>query len=212
MLSLQALVNLNNYNFESSDRKEFNDMKKKQALAILIASSMALSIVGCSGSATSASEGSSEMEVTEAEQREIAKAEMVATESASSVEDAATIASSEDQVSAAASTATSDNKDAAMTATSTDKSADATPVKLADHEIMFNGKAISVFNDSSKTLADLGSYDKKITDLPNEVFYTYEASGIEFSTYLCDGKELPVGISVDKNNMLTPSPTPRYVL
>ena len=90
-----------------------------------------------------------------------------------------------------------------MTATSTDKSADATPVKLADHEIMYNGKAISVFNDSSKTLADLGSYDKKITDLPNEIFYSYEASGIEFSTYLCDGKELPVGISVDKKGATT---------
>ena len=42
-------------------------MKKKQALAILIASSMALSIVGCSGAETSASEGSSEMEMTEEE-------------------------------------------------------------------------------------------------------------------------------------------------
>ena len=169
-------------------------MKKKQALAILIASSMALSIVGCSGSATSASEGSSEMEVTEEEKMETAKAEMIASDNASSiassVEDAATIASSEDQVSAAAST-------------SSDKSADTTPVKLADHEIMYNGKAISVFNDSSKTLADLGSYDKKITDLPNEVFYTYEASGIEFSTYLCDGKELPVGIDVDKKGATT---------
>ena len=169
-------------------------MKKKQALAILIASSMALSIVGCSGSATSASEGSSEIEVTEEEKMETAKAEMIASDNASSiassVEDAATIASSEDQVSAAAST-------------SSDKSADTTPVKLADHEIMYNGKAISVFNDSSKTLADLGSYDKKITDLPNEVFYTYEASGIEFSTYLCDGKELPLGIDVDKKGVTT---------
>ncbi|MBO4911779.1 MAG: hypothetical protein J5504_03565 [Butyrivibrio sp.] len=178
-------------------------MKKKQALAILIASSMALSIVGCSGSATSASEGSSEMEVTEAEQREIAKAEMVATESASSVEDAATIASSEDQVSAAASTATSDNKDAAMTATSTDKSANATPVKLADHEIICNGKVISVLNETSKTFEDLGAFDRKITDIPEQPFYIYDSFGIDFSTHPSNGKELPIGIGITNKNIVT---------
>ena len=73
-------------------------MKKKQALAIIIASSMALSIVGCSGAETSASEGSSEMEMTEEEKREIAKSEMVAaveaSSVASSVDEAATSASS----------------------------------------------------------------------------------------------------------------------
>lgn len=189
-------------------------MKKKQALAILIASSMALSIVGCSGAETSASEGSSEMEMTEEEKREIAKSEMVAaveaSSVASSVDEAATSASSDSQAAAttatssdAATTATSDNKTAASAVASTDKSAEATPVKQADHEVLYNGKALSVFNDSSKTLADLGAYDKKITASPIEFFYTYEASGIEYSTYLCDGKELPLGIDVSKKGATT---------
>ncbi|WP_034500867.1 hypothetical protein [Butyrivibrio hungatei] len=189
-------------------------MKKKQALAILIASSMALSIVGCSGAETSASEGSSEMEMTEEEKREIAKSEMVAaveaSSVASSVDEAATSASSDSQAAAttatssdAATTATSDNKTAASAVASTDKSAEATPVKQADHEVLYNGKALSVFNDSSKTLADLGAYDKKITASPIEFFYTYEASGIEYSTYLCDGKELPLGIDVSKKGVTT---------
>ena len=176
-------------------------MKKKQALAILIASSMALSIVGCGGAEMSASEGSSEIEVTEEAKREIAKSEMVAaveaSSVASSVEEAATAASSSEQ--AAATTATS--SDAATTTASANK--EAAPVKYADHELIYNGKVLSVFNDSSKTLADLGAYDKKITDSPIEVFYAYNASGIEFSTYLCDGKELPLGIDVDKKGVTT---------
>ncbi|SFU73466.1 hypothetical protein [Butyrivibrio sp. M55] len=172
-------------------------MKKKQALAIIIASSMALSIVGCGGAEMSASEGSSEIEVTEEAKREIAKSEMIAADAssvASSVETAATSASSGEQAIAASS-------DAATTAVSANK--EATPVKLADHELMYNGKVLSVLNDASKTLTDLGTYDKKITDSPYEVFYTYDASGIEFSTYLCDGKELPLGIDVDKKGVTT---------
>ena len=151
-------------------------MKKKQALAILIASSMALSIVGCGGAEMSASEGSSEIEVTEEAKREIAKSEMVAaveaSSVASSVEEAATAASSSEQ--AAATTATS--SDAATTTASANK--EAAPVKYADHELIYNGKVLSVFNDASKTLTDLGTYDKKITDSPIEVFYAYNAFGI----------------------------------
>lgn len=189
-------------------------MKKKQALAILIASSMALSIVGCSGAETSASEGSSEMEMTEEEKREIAKSEMVAAVEASSVaspvDEAATSASSDSQAAAttatssdAATTATSDNKTAAPTVASTDKSTEATPVKLADHELLCNGKVISVLNDASKIFEDLGAYDRKITDIPEQPFYVYDSLGLEISTHPHNGKELPIGIDTDKKGIVT---------
>ena len=64
-----VLVHVNNIVFLRVHRERKHDMKKKQALAIIIASSMALSIVGCSGAEMSASEGSSEMEMTEEEKR-----------------------------------------------------------------------------------------------------------------------------------------------
>ena len=189
-------------------------MKKKQALAIIIASSMALSIVGCSGAETSASEGSSEMEMTEEEKREIAKSEMVAaveaSSVASSVDEAATSASSDSQAAAttatssdAATTATSDSKTAAPTVASTDKSTEATPVKLADHELLCNGKVISVLNDASKIFEDLGAYDRKITDIPEQPFYVYDSLGLEISTHPHNGKELPIGIDTDKKGIVT---------
>ncbi|WP_026668332.1 hypothetical protein [Butyrivibrio sp. AE2005] len=176
-------------------------MKKKQALAIIIASSMALSIVGCGGAEMSASEGSSEMEVTEEEKREIAKSEMVAavdaSSVASSVEEAATATSSSEQT--AATTATSSN--AATTAASANK--EAAPVKLADHELMYNGKVLSVLNDVGKTFEDLGVYDRKITDLPNEFFYVYDTPGIEFATYPAEKDVLPLAIDVSKPGVTT---------
>ena len=208
-------------------------MKKRNTAAILLASTLMLALVGCEG-VPNASEGSSDLEMTEEAKREVAKAEMVASEdasdaassAASTATEAATAASSETSVAAAttasstaASTDSTTNKDAATTASSADKTTNSaastaasttttttttqqTPAKLADHEIMYNGKAISVLNDASKTLADLGSYKNKKSYGANELTYSYDY--ITFSTYTGESPELPLALSVlDSKSILT---------
>jgi hypothetical protein len=93
-------------------------MKRHTTTATLLASAIMLALVGCDGTSMSATEGSSEMEMTEENLREIAKAEMVAGEDASSA------ASSED----AATAASSESSDAATTASSAEKVASKTDI------------------------------------------------------------------------------------
>lgn len=80
-------------------------MKKCKSTAILMASAMMLSLVGCSGSSDAASSGSSAMELTEAELRQAAREAMIASEAAeaSSREDASAASSSIDAATAASS-------------------------------------------------------------------------------------------------------------
>ena len=124
-------------------------MKKRKTTAILIASTLMLSIVGCNG-APSAS-GSSEMEMTEAELREAAREAMIATEdssAAASSGDASASASSE--ASAAASSAEAASVDTAATASSAEATgANATstasgtdkPFKLEEHNFVYKIQA-----------------------------------------------------------------------
>lgn len=103
-------------------------MKRHTTTATLLASAIMLALVGCDGTSMSATEGSSEMEMTEENLREIAKAEMVAGEDASSTassEEAATAASSE---ASAANAASSEASDAATTASSAEKAANKTDI------------------------------------------------------------------------------------
>ena len=138
-------------------------MKRHTTTAALLASAMMLSLVGCDGASMSATEGSSEMEMTEEAKREIAKAEMVAGEDASSNASSAEAATAASSEISAATAASSEVSDAATTASSADKSeaktdaaatatSQQTQTKLAENEIIYNGKVLSVLDDSAKHL------------------------------------------------------------
>ena len=182
-------------------------MKRHTTTAALLASTMMLALVGCDGTSMSATEGSSEMEMTEEAKREIAKAEMVAGEDASSNASSAEAATAASSETSAATAASSEVSDAATTASSADKSETKTDAaatatsqqpqtKLAENEIIYNGKVLSVLDDSAKTLADLGTYEDKKTYSLNEYNYSYDSGNIHYSTYLSEGKELPLSLSV----------------
>ena len=182
-------------------------MKRHTTTATLLASAIMLALVGCDGASMSATEGSSEMEMTEEAKREIAKAEMVAGEDASSNASSAEAATAASSETSAATAASSEVSDAATTASSADKSeaktdaaatatSQQTQTKLAENEIIYNGKVLSVLDDSAKTLADLGTYEDKKTYSLNEYNYSYDSGNIHYSTYLSEGKELPLSLSV----------------
>ena len=95
-------------------------MKKEKNLrgmiAILLASSMMLSLMGCAGSSSDASAGSSTMELTEEELIQAAREAMVASEDDSS--DSASVDSSIDASTAASSATTGTSVEASATAVS----------------------------------------------------------------------------------------------
>lgn len=195
-------------------------MKKRKTTAILIASTLMLSIVGCSG-APSAS-GSSEMEMTEAELREAAREAMLATEDASTASssvEAATSASSEASaaasssdaasVDASATTAASNTTpDAATTASSAEANATSTasgsnkPFKLEEHNFVYNG-VTSVMEDTNAIMSKLGKYDKKETPCTGMASYSYGSGEVYLITGVCGNQELPIDVAVYRQGIRT---------
>ena len=185
-------------------------MKKRKTTAILLASTLMLSIVGCSG-APSAS-GSSEMEMTEAELREAAREAMIATEdssAAASSEDASASASS--AASATASSAEAASVDAATTASSAEATgANATstasgtdkPFKLEEHNFVYNG-VTSVMEDTSAIMSKLGKYDKKETPCTGMASYSYGSGDVYLITGVCGNQELPIDVAVYRQGIRT---------
>ncbi|SFU69697.1 hypothetical protein [Butyrivibrio sp. M55] len=194
-------------------------MKKRKTTAILIASTLMLSIVGCNG-APSAS-GSSEMEMTEAELREAAREAMIATEdssTASSNVEAATSASSEASAAASSSdaasvdtsattaasnttpdaaTASSAGANATSTASGTDK-----PFKLEEHNFVYNG-VTSVMEDTSAIMSKLGKYDKKETPCTGMASYRYGSGDVYLITGVCGNQEIPIDVAIYRQGIRT---------
>lgn len=201
-------------------------MKKRKTTAILIASTLMLSLAGCGGtSANEAISGSSEMEMTEAELREAAREAMLATEDASTASssvEAATSASSE--VSAAASSSEVASVDASATtaasnitpdAATTASSAEATganatstasgsnkPFKLEEHNFVYNGLT-SVMEDTSTIMSKLGKYDKKEIPCKEMASYRYGSGDVYLVTGVCDNQELPISIAIYRPGVRT---------
>ncbi len=195
-------------------------MKKRKTTAILIASTLMLSIVGCNG-APSAS-GSSEMEMTEAELREAAREAMIATEdssaaassgdaSASASSEASAAASSSDaaSVDASATTAASNTTpDAATTASSAEANATSTasgsnkPFKLEEHNFVYNG-VTSVMEDTNTIMSTLGKYDKKETPCSGMASYRYGSGDVYLITGVCGNQELPIDVAVYRQGIRT---------
>ena len=195
-------------------------MKKRKTTAILIASTLMLSIVGCSG-APSAS-GSSEMEMTEAELREAAREAMLATEDASTASssvEAATSASSEVSAAASSSEATSvdasattaasnTTPDAATTASSAEANATSTasgsnkPFKLEEHNFVYNG-VTSVMEDTNTIMSTLGKYDKQETPCSGMASYRYGSGDVYLITGVCGNQELPIDVAVYRQGIRT---------
>ena len=185
-------------------------MKKRKTTAILIASTLMLSIVGCNG-APSAS-GSSEMEMTEAELREAAREAMIATEDSSAVAssgDASASASSE--ASAAASSAEAASVDTAATASSAEATgANATstasgtdkPFKLEEHNFVYNG-VTSVMEDTSAIMSKLGKYDKKETPCTGMASYSYGSGDVYLITGVCGNQEIPIDVAIYRQGIRT---------
>ena len=200
-------------------------MKKERTTAILLASAIMMSLVGCNGSTS----GSGEMEYTEAELRQAAREAMIATEnssaSASSV-DASTASSSATEATTESSTAeasTTASSDAATTGSSeataatTDVSAATTssetqtaqaiPAKLADHQFVYNGRANSIMNDIGTIMSDLGRFQFRNTACPEQPFYSYDNGNFIFITGIlagsAPGDELPLDIAVYKKGVVT---------
>lgn len=185
-------------------------MKKRKTTAILIASTLMLSIVGCNG-APSAS-GSSEMEMTEAELREAAREAMIATEdssAAASSGDASASASSE--ASAAASSAEAASVDTAATASSAEATgANATstasgtdkPFKLEEHNFVYNG-VTSVMEDTSAIMSKLGKYDKKETPCTGMASYSYGSGDVYLITGVCGNQEIPIDVAIYRQGIRT---------
>ncbi|MBO4913313.1 MAG: hypothetical protein J5504_11355 [Butyrivibrio sp.] len=204
-------------------------MKKEKNLrgmiAILLASSMMLSLMGCAGSSSDASTGSSTMELTEAELREAAREAMVASEDDSS--DSSSVDSSIDASTAASSAATGTSVEASATAVSSDTTIATTATSIPDaaatatstlaastgnvaetqtqaevtarpgeNDFVYNGKVISVMSDTDTIMSNLGQYQSRNTSCPEQPYYVYDSGRILFITGIKDGKELPVGIAI----------------
>lgn len=174
-------------------------MTKRKLTAILLTSSVMLSIMGCSGStSTEASTGSSEMELSEAELEQAAREAMVA------VEDASNASSSED-----ASTAASSAVEAATAATSSEAATTADSAKtqdnsdLAEYEIMIDGEKLSILDSASTIMEKLGQYEKKDDQIKEEPSYSYGSKNISLYTFVADGEELTYDLCIYKQGAKT---------
>ncbi|MBR4357144.1 MAG: hypothetical protein IKQ00_04380 [Butyrivibrio sp.] len=185
-------------------------MKKRKTTAILIASTLMLSIVGCSG-APSAS-GSSEMEMTEAELREAAREAMIATEDSSAAASSGdTSASASSEASAAASSAEAASVDTVATASSAEatganaiSTASGTdkPFKLEEHNFVYNG-VTSVMEDTSAIMSKLGKYDKKETPCTGMASYSYGSGDVYLITGVCGNQEIPIDVAIYRQGIRT---------
>lgn len=198
-------------------------MKKRKTTAILIASTLMLSLAGCSGAPSAT--GSIEMEMTEAELREAAREAMLATEDASTASssvEAATSASSEASAAASSSEAASvdtsattaasnTTPDAATTASSAEATgANATstasgsnkPFKLEEHNFVYNG-VTSVMEDTNTIMSTLGKYDKKETPCSGMASYRYGSGDVYLITGVCGNQELPIDVAVYRQGIRT---------
>ena len=169
-------------------------MKKRKTTAILIASTLMLSAVGCSG-APSAS-GSSEMEMTEAELREAAREAMIATEDSSAAASSSAEAASVDAATTASS-AEATGANATSTASGTDK-----PFKLEEHNFVYNG-VTSVMEDTSAIMSKLGKYDKKETPCTGMASYSYGSGDVYLITGVCGNQEIPIDVAIYRQGIRT---------
>ena len=199
-------------------------MKRRTTKAALLASAMLLSLVGCDGASMSATEGSSEMEMTEEAKREIAKAEMVAGEDASSnassadtsaataasseVSDAATTASSADKSetktdTAAANTSTTPAAPEENKATASSNTANKGDVK--DYQFTYNGNVVSIMDSFDAVNKAMGGYvpaDSNIQSLQS--YYAYGKNQAVGMICRSDfGTETPITISTRVAGMTT---------
>lgn len=185
-------------------------MKKRKTTAILIASTLMLSIVGCNG-APSAS-GSSEMEMTEAELREAAREAMIATEDSSA---AASSGDASASASSAASATASSAEDASVDTAATASSAEATganatstasgtdkPFKLEEHNFVYNG-VTSVMEDTNAIMSKLGKYDKKETPCTGMASYSYGSGEVYLITGVCGNQEIPIDVAIYRQGIRT---------
>ena len=76
---------------------------------------------------------------------------------------------------------------------------------LPDDSFLYKGNVISVLNDVKTTLDALGTKDSEQTSLyANESLYSFDSHAIELETYKVDGEELPKCIYVIASGILTP--------
>ncbi|RKM55595.1 hypothetical protein D6853_08550 [Butyrivibrio sp. X503] len=76
---------------------------------------------------------------------------------------------------------------------------------LPDDSFLYKGNVISVLNDVKTTIDALGKKDSEKTSLyTNENLYSFDSHAIEFETYKVDGEELPKCIYVIASGILTP--------
>ena len=207
-------------------------MKRHTTAAALLASTMMLALVGCDGTSMSATEGSSEMEMTEEAKREIAKAEMVAGEDASSNASSAEAATAASSETSAATAASSEVSDAATTASSTDKSETKTDTAAAntsttpaapeenkatassntankgdvkDYQFTYNGNVVSIMDSFDAVNKAMGGYvpaDSNIQSLQS--YYAYGKNQAVGMICRSDfGTETPITISTRVAGMTT---------
>ena len=205
---------------------------KRHTTAALLASTMMLALVGCDGTSMSATEGSSEMEMTEEAKREIAKAEMVAGEDASSNASSAEAATAASSETSAATAASSEVSDAATTASSTDKSETKTDTAAAntsttpaapeenkatassntankgdvkDYQFTYNGNVVSIMDSFDAVNKAMGGYvpaDSNIQSLQS--YYAYGKNQAVGMICRSDfGTETPITISTRVAGMTT---------
>ena len=156
-------------------------MKKGKSIAILVASSMMLSFVGCAGSSSDASTGSSTMELTEAELREAAREAMVASEDDSS--DSSSVDSSIDASTAASSAATGTSVEASATAVSSDTTIATTATSIPDASTTATSVPDAAATATSTLAASTGNVAEtqtqaEVTARPGENDFVYNGKVI----------------------------------
>ena len=78
-----------------------------------------------------------------------------------------------------------------------DSNSDNTNHELTDDAFLYNGNKISILNDATITLGNLGDYDADRSSTGSDYKnYSFDNGKIDFATNVIDGKEAPVDIGI----------------
>ena len=150
-------------------------MKTKTTMAIIMASTMMLALMGCGEAASENSPATSEISF-----EEVAPGNP--TDTADTSDDADT----------------STDADTASSVSSEDSSAS------DDASIEVNGKKVSILDDYQTAVAALGPADgDPSSDASHAIFYSFASGAIEYTTVKLDGEELPITLDIRKGDIKT---------
>jgi len=74
---------------------------------------------------------------------------------------------------------------------------------IAEYEIMYNGKKLSILDNASTIMSSIGQYEKKDVSTVDEPRYIFDSGNIDFYTFVTGGQELTYDLCIYKKGAKT---------